>query len=66
MDFVVLVLKEVFDLEAEDAERVMLEVHHDGAGACGTFTREEAEARIARVMNLARQHQHPLRCGVLE
>jgi ATP-dependent Clp protease adaptor protein ClpS len=66
MDFVVHVLKEVFDLEPEDAERVMLEVHRDGAGACGTFTREEAEARAARVMDLARQHQHPLRCRVLE
>jgi ATP-dependent Clp protease adaptor protein ClpS len=66
MDFVVHVLKEVFDLQHEDAERVMLEIHHEGAGTCGSFTREEAEARIARVMDLAREHQHPLRCRVLE
>ena len=66
MDFVVHVLKEFFELEHEDAERVMLEIHHKGAGACGSFTREEAEARAARVMDLARQHQHPLRCRVLE
>jgi ATP-dependent Clp protease adaptor protein ClpS len=66
MDFVVHVLTEIFGLEAEDAERVMLEVHHDGAGACGTFTRDEAEAKAAQVMDLARQHQHPLRCCVLE
>ena len=66
MDFVVYVLEEIFELENEDAERVMLEIHREGAGACGSFTREEAEARAARVMDLARQHQHPLRCCVLE
>ncbi|MGA8900165.1 ATP-dependent Clp protease adaptor ClpS [Bradyrhizobium sp.] len=66
MDFVVHVLKEIFELENEDAERVMLEIHREGAGACGSFTREEAEVRAAQVMELARQHQHPLRCRVLE
>jgi ATP-dependent Clp protease adaptor protein ClpS len=66
MDFVVHVLKEVIELEPDAAERVMLEIHHEGAGACGTFTREEAEARAARIMDLARQHQHPLRCCVQE
>lgn len=66
MDFVVHVLEQVFELEHEDAKRVMLEIHHKGVGACGSFTREEAEERAAQVMDLARQHQHPLRCSVLE
>jgi ATP-dependent Clp protease adapter protein ClpS len=64
MEFVVHVLEQIFQLEHEDAERVMLEIHHDGVGACRSFTREEAEARAAQVMDLARQHQHPLRCCV--
>ena len=64
MDFVVHVLENVLELGHEDAERVMLDIHREGAGACGAFTREEAEARVARVMDLARQHQHPLRCHV--
>jgi len=64
MDFVMQVLTEIFGLKPEDAERVMLETHHDGAGACGTFTREEAHAKATQVMNLARQHQHPLRCSI--
>src|ERR1700759_1888417 len=64
MDFVVQVLKEVIGLADEDAERIMLEIHHEGAVACGAFTREEAEAKVAQIMDLARQHQHPLRCGV--
>jgi ATP-dependent Clp protease adaptor protein ClpS len=66
IDFVVQVLTEIFALEPDDAERVMLEIHREGAGTCGTFTREEAEAKAAQVMDLARQHQHPLRCCVQE
>jgi ATP-dependent Clp protease ATP-binding subunit ClpA len=62
MEFVVHVLKEVFGLEQDDAIRVMLQTHHQGMGACGAYPAEEAEAKAAEVMNLARQHQHPLRC----
>jgi ATP-dependent Clp protease adaptor protein ClpS len=64
MDFVMQVLTEIFGLKPEDAERVMLEIHHEGVGDCGTFVREEADAKAAQVMDLARQHQHPLRCSV--
>jgi ATP-dependent Clp protease adapter protein ClpS len=64
MDFVVQVLEEVLELTQEDAERIMLEIHREGAGACGAFTREEADEKVARIMDLARQQQHPLRCGV--
>lgn len=66
MDFVVHVLEQVLELGHEDAERMMLEIHREGAGACGSFTREEAEARVAQVMDFARVHQHPLQCSVQE
>lgn len=66
MDFVVYVLEQVFELGHEDAEQTMLQIHHEGMGACGSFTREEAKARAVRVMGLAREHRHPLRCCVLE
>ena len=61
MDFVVYVLEQVFDLEPEEAERVMLQIHREGVGACGSFGREEAEARATRMMDMGREHQHPLR-----
>jgi ATP-dependent Clp protease adapter protein ClpS len=64
MEFVVYVLEEMFELEHEVAVRTMLQTHHEGVGECGTFLREEAEAKAAQVMNLARQYQHPLRCGL--
>jgi ATP-dependent Clp protease adapter protein ClpS len=62
MEFVVHVLNEVFGLEHDDAVRVMLQTHHQGMGACGAYPPEEAQAKAAAVMDLARQHQHPLRC----
>jgi ATP-dependent Clp protease ATP-binding subunit ClpA len=62
MEFVVHVLKEMFGLEQDDAIRVMLQTHHQGMGACGTYPLDEAQAKAAAVMDLARQHQHPLRC----
>lgn len=61
MEFVVHVLTKLFGLEHDDAIRVMLQTHHQGMGVCGTYPLEEAQAKAAAVMDLARQHQHPLR-----
>ncbi len=62
MDFVIRILVELFYLSTEQAERVMLEVHHKGRGVCGVFTREIAETRVAQVNQVARQNEHPLLC----
>jgi ATP-dependent Clp protease adapter protein ClpS len=62
MEFVVHVLTKVFGLEHDDAIRVMLQTHHQGIGVCGTYPSDLAEAKAAEVMDLARQHQQPLRC----
>ena len=62
MDFVVHVLDQVFELKREDAEAMVLKIHSEESAVCGSFTREEAEARTAWVMKLAREHQQPLRC----
>ena len=43
----------------------MLEVH-TGQGVCGVYTYEIAETKVAQVMGLARQHQHPLLCTMEE
>jgi ATP-dependent Clp protease adaptor protein ClpS len=62
MDFVVRILVELFYLSTEQAQRVMLEVHINGRGLCGIFTREIAETRVAQVNQVARQNEHPLLC----
>lgn len=62
MEFVVLVLQEVFNKNREEAMRIMLHVHNQGVGECGTYPFEVAETKVARVMDSARQNQHPLQC----
>ena len=66
MEFVVDVLERIFSLDRTRATRVMLEVHTKGKGACGVFTFEIAETKVAQVMTYARQHQHPLLCTMEE
>jgi len=40
----------------------MLQVHTEGKGVCGVFTREIAETKVAQVNAFSRSHQHPLLC----
>jgi ATP-dependent Clp protease adaptor protein ClpS len=62
MEFVVLVLKQFFSMNLEQATRVMLHVHQKGVGICGVFPYEIAETKVNQVMDFARKHQHPLQC----
>ncbi len=66
MEFVVEVLETVFGMERNKATRVMLEVHTKGKGICGVFTYEIAETKVAQVMGIAQQQQHPLLCTIEE
>lgn len=62
MEFVVLVLEHFFNKSREEATRIMLHVHNNGVGVCGVFPLDVAETKVTQVMDLARQHQHPLQC----
>lgn len=62
MEFVVLVLQRFFNKGHDDAQRIMLHVHHKGVGICGVYTFEVAEAKVTQVMDFSRQHGHPLKC----
>ena len=62
MEFVVMVLKRFFNMDLEQATRVMLHVHQKGVGVCGIFPYEIAETKVNQVMDCARQNQHPLQC----
>jgi ATP-dependent Clp protease adaptor protein ClpS len=64
MDFVVDVIKRVFGMDLESARYLMLRVHNEGRAGCGAYSQEMAHARAARVMDLAREHGHPLQCIV--
>ena len=62
MEFVVLVLQDVFNKTREEAMRIMLHVHNQGVGECGVYPFEVAETKVTRVMDAARKNQHPLQC----
>jgi len=62
MEFVIYVLEKFFNMGHEDAMRIMLHVHQNGVGVCGTFTYEVAETKVAQVIDAALQNQHPLQC----
>ena len=62
MEFVVLILQDVFNKTREEAVAVMLQVHNKGVGECGTFPYEVAETKVARVTETARKNQHQLQC----
>jgi ATP-dependent Clp protease adaptor protein ClpS len=66
MEFVVWVLQSVFHHDDATAMQIMLHVHRTGIGVAGVYTREVAEARVAQVESLARQHEFPLRCSMEE
>jgi len=62
MDFVVLVLQRFFSMNREQATEIMLKVHMEGRGICGTFTRDVAATKVEQVTSFARENQHPLAC----
>ena len=66
MEFVVSVLESIFGMERTRATHVMLEVHTRGKGVCGVYNYEIAETKVAQVMSVAKQHQHPLLCTMEE
>jgi ATP-dependent Clp protease adaptor protein ClpS len=64
MEFVVLVLERFFSKDRAQATRIMLHVHTQGKGMCGTFVREIAETKVAVVNEYARSKNHPLLCAM--
>ncbi|MDJ0939950.1 MAG: ATP-dependent Clp protease adapter ClpS [Woeseiaceae bacterium] len=66
MEFVVEILESIFGMERTRATQVMLEVHTKGKGVCGVYNFEIAETKVAQVMGIAKQHQHPLLCTMEE
>ncbi len=66
MEFVVLVLVDIFRKSAEEAAAIMLNVHQKGVGECGVYPREIAETRVQRVEARAKKANFPLLCTMEE
>jgi ATP-dependent Clp protease adaptor protein ClpS len=66
MGFVIDILMQFFGMQEDLATRVMLQIHTQGVGVCGTYTKEVAETKVFIVNQYSRDHQHPLLCSMEE
>lgn len=64
MEFVVDILIEIFHKSAEDADRIMMDVHKKGKGIVGVYTWDIAITKAQQVHDAARENEFPLRCIV--
>ena len=64
MEFVIAILETVFHKSANDATKIMLNVHNEGIGIAGVYTREICETKISVVHQLAKKNEFPLRCSM--
>src|SRR5438874_159435 len=62
MEFVVLVLREVFAKSDADATAIMLHAHTHGMAVAGVYTFEIAETKVQQTMALAEKAAFPLLC----
>lgn len=63
-EFVVWVLQSVFQKSEGEAVRIMMHVHNNGVGIAGVYTREVAETKVNKTINLAQAHEYPLQCSL--
>ena len=59
-EFVIIVLKAVFRMSEDEAERVMMTAHRKGSCVVAVFTREVAESKAKEGTDLGRRAGHPL------
>ncbi len=64
MEFVIEILIDIFKKDEMTATNIMLNVHNLGQGVCGIYTYEIAETKVARVMDMAQQHEYPLKASM--
>lgn len=66
MEFVVFVLETVFNKSLTEATQIMIHVHTNGIGVCGSYTFEVAEMKVESVHGLAEQYEFPLQATMEE
>jgi len=64
MEFVMSILETVFHKSSNDAAQIMLNVHNEGVGIAGVYTKEICETKISVVHQLAKKNEFPLRCSM--
>ncbi len=66
MEFVVAVLMRFFSKSEEAANAIMIKIHVDGEGVCGTFSHDIAQTKVTQVTDFSRNNEQPLMCVLRE
>ena len=66
MEFVVFILRQVFNRSDAEAFSIMLKVHNEGIGIAGIYPLEVAEMKAEKAVSLSRANEYPLLCTVEE
>ena len=64
MEFVVMLLEQVFEKSPSAATQLMLQIHRAGHGVAGVYVLQIAETKVGTVHKLAEQYGYPLRAGI--
>jgi ATP-dependent Clp protease adaptor protein ClpS len=64
MDFVIEILMNFFSMPQDKATQVMLQIHTQGVGVCGIYSKDVAETKVYIVNDYSRENQHPLMCSM--
>ncbi len=64
MDFVVMILTDVFFKSQAEAEKLMLDVHEKGQAIVGIYTFDIATSKVKKATKLARDNGFPLKLVV--
>lgn len=64
MEFVILVLMQIFHKTFEEASDIMMSVHENGRGVAGTYSNEVATQKRDETINAARQNNFPLQVEI--
>ena len=64
MDFVVMILRQVFLKSEEEANALMLRVHHSDKAVVGIYTYDIAMSKVRKATEMAREEGFPLRLTV--
>ena len=66
MDFVVRILREIFQKDARTAENLMLTVHESGKAVVGIYPRDIAATKIQLALSSAKKEGFPFRMTMEE
>lgn len=64
MEFVVLVLMQIFHRSFEEAQEIMMHIHSNGKGIAGTYSHEIASQKKDETVAVARSNGFPLRVEI--